>query len=42
LYSSPHVTGVIKSRKMKAAGHVARVGEKRIVYRFEVRKPEGK
>ena len=33
---------VIKSRRMRWAGHVARVGEKRGVYRFLVGKPEGK
>ena len=34
--------GVIKSRFMKWAGHVAPVGERRVVYRVLVGKPEGK
>jgi hypothetical protein len=33
---------VIKSRRMKRAGHVARMGEERGVYRVLVGKPEGK
>ena len=33
LYSSPNSVRVIKSRKMSWAGHVARVGERRGVYR---------
>jgi len=33
---------VIKSRRMKWAGHVARMGEERVVYRFLVGKPEGR
>jgi hypothetical protein len=33
---------IIKSRRMRWAGHVARMGEKRNVYRLLVRKPEGK
>jgi hypothetical protein len=33
---------VIKSRKMRCAGHVARTGEGRGVYRVLVRKPQGK
>jgi len=33
---------VIKSRRMRWAGHVARMGEERRVYRFLVGKPEGK
>ena len=33
---------VIKSRRMRWAGHVARLGEKRAVYRVLVGKPEGK
>jgi len=33
---------LIKSRRMRWAGHVARIGEKREVYRFLVGKPEGK
>jgi hypothetical protein len=42
LYSSPSIIGIIKSRMMKWAGHVARMGEKRNAYRFLVGKPEGK
>ena len=42
LYSSPNIVRVIKSRRMRWAGHVARTGEKRVVYRVLVRKPEGK
>ena len=41
LYSSPIVVGVIKSRRMRWAGHVARIGERRGVYRVLVGKPEG-
>jgi len=33
---------VIKSRRMRWAGYVARMGEEKGVYRFLVRKPEGK
>jgi len=33
---------VIKSRRMRWAGHVARMGERRVVYRILVGKPEGK
>ena len=42
LYSSPNIVRVIKSRRMRWAGHVAHKGEERIVYRVLVRKPEGK
>ena len=42
LYPSPNIVRVIKSRRMRWAGHVARVGEERGVYRFLVVKPEGK
>ena len=41
-YSSPNIFRVIKSRRMKWAGHVARMGEKRGVYRVFVGKPQGK
>jgi len=42
LYSSPNTVRVIKSRRMRWAGHVARMGEERGAYRFLVEKPEGK
>jgi hypothetical protein len=41
LYSSPSIIRIIKSRRMRWAGHVARVGEKRHAYRLLVGKPEG-
>jgi hypothetical protein len=40
LYSSPSIIRIIKPRRMKWAGHVARMGEKRNVYRLLVGKPE--
>ena len=40
LYSSPNIVRVIKSRRMRWAEHVARMGEERGVYRFLVGKPE--
>jgi hypothetical protein len=42
LYSSPNIPWVIKSRRMKLAGHVAPMGERRDEYRVLVGKPEGK
>ena len=42
LYSSPNVVRVIKLRRMRWAGHVARMEERRVAYRALVRKPEGK
>jgi hypothetical protein len=33
---------MIKSRKMRLIGHVARIGEKRDAYRILVERPEGK
>jgi hypothetical protein len=42
LYSSPNIVRVIKSRRMRWTGHVARIGEGRVVYRVLVGKPEGK
>jgi hypothetical protein len=41
LYCSPNIVRVIKSRRMRWAGHVARMGERRGVYRVLVGKPEG-
>jgi len=41
-YSSPNILRVIKSRRMRWAGHVARMGEERVVYRVLVGKLEGK
>jgi len=41
-YSSPNIVRVIKSRIMRWAGHVARMGEERVVYRVLVGKLEGK
>jgi hypothetical protein len=42
LYSSPHIVRVIKSRRMRWAGHVARMGEGRDAYRVLVGRPESK
>jgi hypothetical protein len=44
LYSSPStsIIRIIKSRKMRWAGHIARMGEKRNAYRLLMGKPEGK
>jgi hypothetical protein len=42
LYSSPNIIKVIKSRRMRWAGHVAHMGEGRSVYRVLVGRPEGK
>ena len=42
LYSSPHIVRVIKSRRMRWAGHVAHMSEKREVYRVLVGKPKGR
>jgi hypothetical protein len=39
LYSSPNIVRVIKSRRMGRAGHVARMGESRSVYKVLVGKP---
>jgi hypothetical protein len=40
LYSSPSIIRIIKSRRMSWGGPVARIGEKRNVYRLLVGKPE--
>jgi hypothetical protein len=42
LYSSPNIVKVIKSRRMGWAGHVARIGEGRGIYRVLIGRPEGK
>jgi hypothetical protein len=42
LYSSQSIIRITKSRRMRLAGHVARMGEKRNVHRLLVGKPEGK
>jgi hypothetical protein len=43
LYSSPSIIGIIKLRRMRWAGHVARMGKKRIAYRLLVgKRPVGR
>jgi hypothetical protein len=42
LYPSPNIVRLIKSRRMRWAGHVARMGEGRDVYRVLFGRPEGK
>jgi len=42
LYCSPNIVRVIKWRRMRWAGHVARMGVKRGVYRVLVGEPEGR
>jgi hypothetical protein len=42
LYSSPNIVRVIKLRRVRWAGHVARMGKGRGVYRVLFRRPEGK
>jgi len=42
LYSSPNIVRVIKSRRMRWAGHVACMGEEMGVYSVLVGKPEGR
>jgi hypothetical protein len=41
-YSLPNIVRVVKSRRMRWAGHVARMGEERVLHRVLVEKPEGK
>jgi hypothetical protein len=41
LYSSPNIMRIIKLRRMRWVGHVARMGEKRTSYRLLVGKPDG-
>jgi hypothetical protein len=42
LYSSPSIIRISKSRRVRLAGHLVRMGEKRNACRFLVGKPEGK
>jgi hypothetical protein len=42
LYSSPNTIRVIKLRRMRRAGHVAQMGERRGFYRILVGRPKGK
>jgi hypothetical protein len=42
LYCSPYITWVIKSRRIRWAGNVARVGDRRCAYRVFVGRREGK
>ena len=42
LYSSPNIVRVIKSRGIRWAEHVARVGDRKVVYSVVLGRPEGK
>jgi hypothetical protein len=42
LYTSQNIIKVIKSRRIRLVGHVARIGDMRNVYKNFVGKPEGK
>jgi hypothetical protein len=42
LYSSPNIIRVIKSRRMRWAGYIARMGERRDAYKILVGRPEGR
>ena len=42
LYTLPNIVRVVKSRRVRWAGHVARMGEDRGVHRVLIGKPEGK
>ena len=42
LYSTPSIVRVMKARRMRWAGHLARMGEGTAVYRILLGKPEGK
>jgi hypothetical protein len=42
LHSSPNIFRVTKSRSMRWAGHLSRMGEGRSLYKVLVRRPEGK
>jgi hypothetical protein len=41
-FSSPSIIRIMKSRRIRWVGRVARIGEKRNAYRLLVAKPEGK
>jgi hypothetical protein len=42
VYASPNIIRVINSRRLRLAGHVARMGKRRGAYRASVGKPEGR
>ena len=42
LYSLPNIVRVVKTRRMRCAGHVARMGKDRSLHNVLVGKPEGK
>jgi hypothetical protein len=42
LFFSPNVVRVIKSRRMRWAGHMERLGDRGVAYRVLVGRPEGK
>jgi hypothetical protein len=42
LYSLPNIIRVMKSRRLRWAGHVARIGERRGAYKALVGKPDGR
>jgi hypothetical protein len=42
LYASQNITKVMKSRRMRWTGHIARIGKMRKAYKILVGKPEGK
>jgi hypothetical protein len=42
LYSSPNIIGMIKSRRMRLLGHVARIGDVRNAYKILIGKSQGK
>jgi hypothetical protein len=42
LSCSPNIIGVMKSRRMRWTGHIARTGERKWVYRILVGRPEGR
>jgi hypothetical protein len=42
LYSTPNIIQLIRSKRMRWAGYIARMRERRVIYRVLVGKPEGK